>query len=273
MISLLSFIPFAASIELTHYWDCAKMACAWNDWTTTSQGQVFDARFSSDARTKVCDANTHTVATNTDQWGTPAGYACADMNPWKEGGVWYGYVASGGGDIKDGNCGRCVELQVSNGSGSTSTLRAQITNTGDGSSGNYDLLVAGGGIGASREGCPAIFSNQIYNKNGASGQCGTNYNFNGECLVYGGLTNSAYCKETAWIDNPNATGYSGVTDPFTTGDIIGGFTLQDANSAATQIYEDACENVLFGGELFPPHVGAWNGQGWPAVGNGQVISV
>jgi hypothetical protein len=140
-------------------------------------------------------------------------YQCQDMNPWREDdGTWYGYVAVGG-FVKPGNCGRCVEVTGLRGGGK---LIAQVINIGDGTEGNLDLLVAGGGVGAYPKACSAVWKGDLFDYN--NGQC---TNGGGDrCIQYGGFTNAGECNTQ--------------------------FEQVSPDQWSTQQAQDACNEVLFG---------------------------
>jgi hypothetical protein len=134
----------------TRYWDCCKPHCGW-------------AANSPSGALAACDRSNNSLGGNADAanscTGGPA-YLCHSMAPWAASDkLAYGYTAvaaRSGSDI----CGKCYQLQFSGRShnagsdpgaaalaGKTMIVQA-INIGGDVGSGQFDLSIPGGGVGA-----------------------------------------------------------------------------------------------------------------------------
>lgn len=134
----------------TRYWDCCKPHCGWRGNT-----QHFGDPLPS------CDANNNIVADENATSGCTGGgaYTCYNLAPWVEPSnpnISYGYAAThANSDI----CGRCYQLEFTGPSSNSpndpgsealrgKTMIVQATNIGgDVGSGQFDLLIPGGGVG------------------------------------------------------------------------------------------------------------------------------
>lgn len=176
---------------MTHYWDCCKPSCGWDD----GQG---DDRIALKA---VCDSHGDTrqkglEATSACDEGARGRGAtmCADLSPFldKATGIWMGYVASQDRGNK-ADCCDCYELALKAqggdaGANATIPMIVQVTNHGK-VHGLFDLLVPGGGPGEF-DGCRVAFpKSATWSVPDQS--------------VYGGLHHSSDC-DVAYADTPSA---------------------------------------------------------------------
>ena len=194
--------------HMTHYWDCCKPSCAWNDksgdyqvWSCDNTGENERDGGEGDANKSICEGGSVGMCKRQMPW-------IGDGNNGEDN-VLYGYVANSGDGV---GCGKCYELEFSN-ARNISKAYVMVTNGGDSSSGNFDLLVPGGGFGE----------------------------FNG-CTDYGGWDEAelANCSDDTTTTNvKNCSEYGGF------------WTIEQC--ASTFPDDDAarksCENVLFG--VFP----------------------
>ncbi len=131
----------------SRYWDCCKPHCAW-----PGNGPSNPMKMCSIDDQLISDPNAESSCSG------GSAYTCWDMSPWAVSDTLaYGYAATpAGGD----DCGKCYQLQFkgtgehnANDPGSNSlagkTMIVQSTNIGgDVGSGQFDLLIPGGGVGA-----------------------------------------------------------------------------------------------------------------------------
>lgn len=127
----------------TRYWDCCKPTCG---WSTHTNGKTPIASCSKE-NTRIGDKDAQSACN-----GGPA-YMCWDYAPWKASETLsYGFAAYNGAP-----CGTCFQLmftgKTQNGNAAScapllgKTLVVQVINTGGIGSGQFDLLVPGGGVG------------------------------------------------------------------------------------------------------------------------------
>jgi hypothetical protein len=130
----------------TRYWDCCKPHCGW-------QENVPGTAMAS------CNAQNASLGSNYGAASACSGgeaHMCWGLTPWAVSATLaYGYAAvPNTGDI----CGRCYELQFTGASNNPNndlgsqqlagkTLIVQATNTGGLQTGQFDLLIPGGGVG------------------------------------------------------------------------------------------------------------------------------
>jgi len=221
---------------MTHYWDCCKPSCGWNDAPVmaNNEGEVLDTctAVTSGTFDEIVEIDIPWAASSCE--GGPASM-CTDQLPWIEGDTLYGYVANQDtGDKAD--CGTCYELlfEDATGSGVTRGL-VQVTNKGGmGSDGPnkavFDLAVPGGGFG-DFDGCTDVPGWTVYTEDG--GPCSQSGD-TASCWRYGGFGDAALCGES----------FHG--DPMS---------------------QQACEDVLFG--FFPP---GWQASGYVPRGNTKVLA-
>lgn len=138
----------------TRYWDCCKPSCAWSG---NSNPPVPSC--AKDGTTKV-GAST---ASGCDSGSTSGAFECYDFSPWFDSSTntSYGFAA-----FNASGCGVCYELQFT-GKGNSNPndpgsqqlagqqMIVQVINIGNITSGQFDLLIPGGGVGAETKGCPA----------------------------------------------------------------------------------------------------------------------
>ncbi len=154
----------------SRYWDCCKPSCSWTE--------KVDAKLPTN-RTRACsignapavlDVNKYTEAPS--GCGTDAAnalYTCYDMNPWAPcATLSYGFAAVPAAGPP--SCGKCFQLDFDGKSreqqnnpkyvdvGSQGllgkTMIVLATNTGgDVGSGQFDLMIPGGGLGIYKDGC------------------------------------------------------------------------------------------------------------------------
>ena len=212
--------------RVTHYWDCCRDSCTWND---------------SPIKLGACDScgvnpslnNNNQSSCGNGSTASNSSSMCRTRYPWIEGDTLYGYVAADQSEGKT-NCGKCYELEfdtdpgLAPGKGITKAY-VQQTNLGGLNGDLFDFAVPGGGFG-DFTGCQFmggwnVYTNQCYkDKNGNTicGPCVSGGN-TAECDRYGGFHNKGSCA-TAF---PN-------------------------DSAA----QKACEDILFG--VFPPRPGTFS---------------
>jgi hypothetical protein len=135
----------------SRYWDCCKPSCSWT--TAVPSCQV-------DGTTRISNRDTQSGCSG----GTA--YECYDFSPWYDSStnMSYGFAAFNGG-----SCGTCYQLQFTgqthNGGGTGAAAIAgqqmivQVINIGGIESGQFDLLIPGGGVGAMTAGCTAQWGN------------------------------------------------------------------------------------------------------------------
>lgn len=132
----------------TRYWDCCKPSCSW----TTSVPSC-----GKDGTTKITDKN---AKSGCDSGGSA--FECYDFSPWYDSStnMAYGFAA-----YNASACGTCYELQFTGDGqyGANAGAQAlkgqqmivQAINIGNISSGQFDLLIPGGGVGLMTNGCSA----------------------------------------------------------------------------------------------------------------------
>jgi len=172
--------PVSGGAAMTHYWDGCRPSCAVTGVTpacdSTGEHPITGAVPGS-----ICDA------------GTPNGPAtCKSQYPQIIGGVLYGYAAQSGATAADINCGVCYKLTI-NGRGGVSSAIVQVTNAGDSQTGNFDLLVPGGGLGENTIGVSQYAGWNVCTNNGGPCECGSSVSRNSECTPYGGFNHESYC--------------------------------------------------------------------------------
>jgi hypothetical protein len=134
----------------TRYWDCCKPSCAW----TTAVPSC-----AKDGSTRITSRDT---ASGCDSGGSA--YECYDFSPWYDSAtnMSYGFAAYNGA-----SCGACFQLQFT-GQGHSSPnspgiagkqMIVQVINIGGLQTGQFDLLIPGGGVGAMTAGCTAQWGN------------------------------------------------------------------------------------------------------------------
>ncbi len=133
----------------TRYWDCCKPSCSWTTAVPACQ---------KDGTTKISDRN---AKSGCDSGGNA--YECFNFAPWYDSAtnLSYGFAAYNGGA-----CGACYMLQFT-GDGATASAAAikgkqmvvQVINIGNIQSGQFDLLIPGGGVGERTAGCTAQWGN------------------------------------------------------------------------------------------------------------------
>lgn len=134
--------------HLTRYWDCCKPHCAWSGNTPAGVDPLPSCAVKSK---RLTDINAVSSCDSGD------GHMCHDLAPWKvNNSLSYGFAATPAGDV----CGRCYEVEFTGvshnapadpGSQAIKGKRmiVQATNIGyDVESGQFDLLIPGGGVGA-----------------------------------------------------------------------------------------------------------------------------
>jgi len=199
---------------MTHYWDCCKPSCGWNDPPiyANNNGRSVETCGAADGEAVRLDVPWEASVCD----GGPA-FTCTDQLPWVEGGTLYGYVANQDtGDKSD--CGTCYELELSGAANGVTRAVVQLTNKGgmgrDGSKqAVFDLLVPGGGFG-DYTGCSGVPGWAVYTDQG--GPC-SHTGDTAECWRYGGFGRASHCESAFPGDVPS---------------------------------QEACRDVLFG--LFPP---------------------
>ena len=132
----------------TRYWDCCKPSCSWTTAVPACQ---------KDGTTKISDRN---AKSGCDSGGNA--YECYDLAPWYDSStnLSYGFAAYNGV-----SCGACFELQFTGegqsgaNDGATAIkgkqMIVQVINIGNITSGQFDLLIPGGGVGQMTAGCTA----------------------------------------------------------------------------------------------------------------------
>ena len=139
----------------TRYWDCCKAHCAWAGNVPPGVSPVTSCNAKDEPITGANAANTPSLCGGP---GPDSAYTCQSMTPWKVSDTLsYGYAAvPATGDI----CGRCYQVEFTgtshnagNDPGSAAlkgkTMIVQATNIGyDVGSGQFDILIPGGGVGA-----------------------------------------------------------------------------------------------------------------------------
>ena len=132
----------------TRYWDCCKPSCSWSTAVPACQ---------KDGTTHISDRN---AVSGCDSGGSA--YECDDFAPWYDAStnLSYGFAA-----YNASGCGICYELQFtgeSNGGAATGAaaikgkqMIVQVINIGNIASGQFDLLIPGGGVGEKTAGCTA----------------------------------------------------------------------------------------------------------------------
>lgn len=220
---------------MTHYWDCCKGSCGWNDPPTmdNNEGAVLETCGvrSGETLDEIYRIEIPWAVSSCE--GGPA-FTCTDQLPWVQGDTLYGYVANADtGDKSD--CGTCYELEFGEGvGGGVRRGLVQVTNKGgmgfDGAKkAVFDLLVPGGGFG-DFNGCAEVPGWAVYTSEG--GPCSPGGD-TAECWRYGGFGSVSHCA-SSFPGDPSA--------------------------------QQACEDVLFG--LFPP---GWQGSGFVPRGNLDVL--
>lgn len=147
-------ITGGASGFATRYWDCCKPSCAWTTNVPACQ---------KDGTTKISDKN---AKSGCDSGGSA--FECYDFSPWYDSStnMSYGFAA-----YNASGCGVCYELQFS-GSGQYGAnagaaaikgkqMIVQVINIGNITSGQFDLLIPGGGVGAETAGCSAQWGSSV----------------------------------------------------------------------------------------------------------------
>lgn len=175
---------------MTHYWDCCKPSCGWNDPPiyANNNGKVVETCGAAGGEQFRLDVPWE--ASTCD--GGPA-FTCTDQLPWVEGDTLYGYVANQDtGDKSD--CGTCFELELSATANGVSRAVVQVTNKGgmgrDGAKrAVFDLLVPGGGFG-DFTGCAGVPGWAVYTDQG--GPC-SHTGDTAECWRYGGFGRESLC--------------------------------------------------------------------------------
>jgi len=164
--------------DMTHYWDCCKESCAWNDSpyiVNSCNASGLDPSLTRESGTSICNGGDITT--------------CRDRYPWigeKDGNqVLYGYVA-GPNNGKE-PCGSCYELQLDNAKNGIKTAYVQQTSLGN-VNGIFDFAVPGGGFG-DFNGCEKMNWNVYTDQGGPCDPTGDN----DQCARYGGLTNKSLC--------------------------------------------------------------------------------
>ncbi len=131
----------------TRYWDCCMPHCGWDANVPMSIDPA-----------NVCDVNDQPLSNSQASNGCFGGNAfqCHNYSPWAvSSNLAYGYAAVPGGDI----CGRCYEVEFTGqghhwsdpGSaalGGKKMVVQALNIGGDVASGQFDLLIPGGGVGA-----------------------------------------------------------------------------------------------------------------------------
>ena len=132
----------------TRYWDCCKPSCSWTTAVPACQ---------KDGTTHISDRN---AVSGCDSGG--AAYECDDFAPWYDAAsnLSYGFAA-----YNASGCGVCYELQFTGESNGGAPAGAaaikgkqmiiQVINIGNIASGQFDLLIPGGGVGQETAGCTA----------------------------------------------------------------------------------------------------------------------
>jgi hypothetical protein len=132
----------------TRYWDCCKPSCSW----TTAVPSC-----SQDGLTRITNRN---ATSGCDSGGSA--FECYDLSPWYDAGtnMSYGFAAYNGA-----SCGTCFQLQFTGGTNGGVAAGAaaikgqqmivQVINIGGLQSGQFDLLIPGGGVGQMTAGCTA----------------------------------------------------------------------------------------------------------------------
>ena len=152
----------------------------------------------------------------TNQKKPPNGNAmCSSQYPIIKNGVLYATVARN--DPKKQDCGKCWEVEFSNlpANSPVKQVFLQQTNLGSDVGGWGDLLVPGGGFGK-YNGCEFMKGWAVYTHQG--GPCSPTSD-TADCARYGGFKNKKFCN-TAFPGDPLA--------------------------------QTACNEVLWGGKVFPP---------------------
>ena len=132
----------------TRYWDCCKPSCSWTTSVPSCQ---------KDGTSKITDKN---AKSGCDSGGSA--FECYDFSPWYDSStnMAYGFAA-----YNASGCGVCYELQFTGDGNSGPNAGAQalkgqqmivqVINIGNITSGQFDLLIPGGGVGAMTNGCSA----------------------------------------------------------------------------------------------------------------------
>jgi hypothetical protein len=203
----------------TRYWDCCKPSCG---WTANSNPPVPSC--AKDGMTRI------SVDQKNGCEGGGSAFECYDFSPWYDSStnMSYGFAA-----YNASGCGVCYELQFTGGgqygaNPGAAALKGQqmivqIINIGSISSGQFDLLIPGGGVGAMNAGCTAQWGSSVdlgVQNGGLLAECGGDATcMKGKCSsVFGGISSTlkAGCDWfTAWFssaDNPQLV-YKQVTCP------------------------------------------------------------
>lgn len=127
---------------MSRYWDCCKPACAWPQ--NAPGGHAMPT----------CSSGTQRTGSDAGSACSGGGaYMCYDFQPWAvDSYLAYGFVAASGSNYQ---CGACYEFQFDGTSHTSSkaegaknkTLIVQVINNGGVQSNQFDLLLAGGGVG------------------------------------------------------------------------------------------------------------------------------
>jgi len=173
---------------MTHYYDGCRPSCSHatvvsNPINFCGPDGAADANLV-DSDTSVCEDG-----------GTAA--TCKDQYPWVEDGVLYGFGAKNGVTGADIPCGTCYELTFSNARNIDKAI-VMITNGGDSSGSNIDLMVPGGGLGQYTTGLSSYGWTNFYSY--CDGTDDTD-----ECKNTGGFTDEAYCDTAFGSDTAAAT--------------------------------------------------------------------
>nr|BAF57447.1 putative glycosyl hydrolase family45 [uncultured symbiotic protist of Mastotermes darwiniensis] len=122
----------------TRYWDCCKPSCSWSKKAAVNH--VVNS----------CNANNQHDTTTDLKSGCDGGpsFACADQAAWAVNSSYFMGTAAATVQSESQICCACFELTFTSGLPSGKKMLVQVTNTGgDVGSGQFDLLIPGGGVG------------------------------------------------------------------------------------------------------------------------------
>jgi len=182
---------------ITHYWDCCREACTWNN---------------SPAQLNSCDATGQNpeIRSYTEKSVCRPDYGTTTMcggeasekgsrYPWVEGDTLYGFVA--GQNHGPGPCGSCYEIDLENAGDGVTKAIVQQTNLGN-VNGIFDFAVPGGGFG-DFNGCSKMKGWKVYKSEGGPCDNAQSNPDESKCNKYGGFHNIEQCRN-AFHGDPNA---------------------------------------------------------------------
>jgi len=168
---------------MTHYFDGCRPSCSHATVVTNPIQFCGSDGLSAtldDGATSVCESG-------------GAAATCKDQYPWIEDGVLYGFGAKSGFTGADVPCGMCYELTFSNARGIDKAV-VMITNAGDSTGNNVDLMVPGGGLGEFAAGLSGFGWTDFYT------YCLITGGDTDACKNTGGFTDETYCDKAFGSD-------------------------------------------------------------------------